>query len=115
MIFAAAATRKLMREYVTTGIEKLAEILGIALMESDCLLLAQQTDPATEQKRLAMAFAKKAHPRPNASAHGHPFKQYIAKPQSQLIMLDWLKNNLQGKCVADMGYININGQVRVIS
>ena len=27
----------------------------------------------------------------------HPFPQYIAKPQSQSIMFDWLKNNLQVK------------------
>jgi filamentous hemagglutinin len=27
----------------------------------------------------------------------HAFPQYIAKPQSQSIMFDWLKNNPQGK------------------
>ncbi len=27
----------------------------------------------------------------------HPFQQYIAKPQSQSIMFDWLKNNPQAK------------------
>lgn len=27
----------------------------------------------------------------------HPLQQYIAKPQSQSIMFDWLKNNPQGK------------------
>lgn len=27
----------------------------------------------------------------------HPFPNYIAKPQSQSIMFDWLKNNPQGK------------------
>jgi hypothetical protein len=32
-----------------------------------------------------------------AMKYSHPFEKYIAKPQTQSMMLDWLKHNPQRK------------------